>query len=356
MIENKMNYKLLNCALIMTIIFLLYKTGGLWANILGTIWNVSSPFLIAFVLAYALYPFVKFLTDHKIPKIIAIFIILILIVGILVIFGIIVVPLLFNQLGSLFNGIITFLNELSFDYDLNVGNLKETLTNNFNEIISTIGKYVSNGALNVIGVSISLFSKIFITFAASMYILFDMDKIRTSVKKYLRKKSKKAYKYVDLLDREMQSYLSGFFKIMVISLFEYTIVYTIIGHPNAVLLGSLAMIANLIPYFGGMINNLVAAVTAFVISPSLFIKTIIVFVILSGVDGYVINPLVYGKTNKVHPLIVIMSVFVGGALFGILGIVISLPLAIIIITTIKYFKEDVMDKIEDIKDAMDKKD
>ena len=111
------------------------------------------------------------------------------------------------------------------------------------------------------------------------------------------------------------------------------------------------MIANLIPYFGGIINNVVAAVTAFVISPTLFFRTIIVFVVLSMVDGYVINPIVYGKTNKVHPLVVIMSVFAGGILFGILGIIISLQLAIIIITTIQYFKDDVKDKIEDIKDS-----
>jgi predicted PurR-regulated permease PerM len=116
------------------------------------------------------------------------------------------------------------------------------------------------------------------------------------------------------------------------------------------MLGCLAMIANLIPYFGGIINNIVAAVTAFVISPALFIRTLIVFAILSMVDGYVINPLVYGKTNKVHPIVVIMSVFIGGALFGIIGIIISLPTAIILITTFKYFKDDVKDKIEDIKE------
>ena len=149
----------------------------------------------------------------------------------------------------------------------------------------------------------------------------------------------------------MHNYLTGFVRIMIISVFEYTFAYTIIGHPNAILLGSLAMIANLIPYFGGIINNVVAAVTAFVISPTLFFRTIIVFVVLSMVDGYVINPIVYGKTNKVHPLVVIMSVFAGGILFGILGIIISLPLAIIIITTIQYFKDDVKDKIEDIKDS-----
>ena len=213
-----------------------------------------------------------------------------------------------------------------------------------------MGKYVSNGAINIIGVSLGYLSTAFIAFSAAMYFLSDMDKIRKSIKKYLRKKSKKIYRYVSLLDHEMRSYLTGFVRIMLISVVEYSLVYTIIGHPNAILLGFLAMLASLIPYFGGILNNVVAAVTAFVISPALFVKTIIAFVVLSAVDGYVINPLVYGKTNKVHPIVVIMSVFAGGALFGILGIVISLPLAIIIITTFKYFKEDLIEKIDDYKE------
>ena len=75
---------------------------------------------------------------------------------------------------------------------------------------------------------------------------------------------------------------------------------------------------------------------------NLFIKTCIVFMIFSSIDGYVINPLVYGKTNQVHPLIVISSVFVGGILFGIIGIVIALPLSILIIATLKYFKKDII--------------
>lgn len=352
MIKNKIDYKLMNCALIMTIIFLLYKTGNLWIGIFSKVWDITLPFFIAFILAYALHPLVTFFTDRKLPRGLAIFIILVIIIAVFSILGVIVVPLLFNQLISLFNGIIAFLKEISIEYDINLGAFQTSLADNFNQIIMNLGKYVSDGAINIIGISLGYLSKVLICFSATMYFLSDMDKIRESAKRILRKKSKKVYHYFDLVDREMHSYLTGFARIMIISVFEYTLVYTLIGHPNAVLLGCLAMIAGLIPYFGGILNNIVAAVTAFVISPSLFIKTIIVFVILSFVDGYVINPLVYGKTNKVHPLVVIISVFAGGALFGILGIVISLPLAIILITTFKYFKEDVMDKIEDIKDSI----
>ena len=48
-------------------------------------------------------------------------------------------------------------------------------------------------------------------------------------------------------------------------------------------------------------------------------------------------------------MVVVLSVFVGGTLFGILGIILSLPVAIILITTYKYFKEDISDKIDDMR-------
>ncbi|MBR3199471.1 MAG: AI-2E family transporter, partial [Bacilli bacterium] len=82
------------------------------------------------------------------------------------------------------------------------------------------------------------------------------------------------------------------------------------------------------------------------ISPQLFVRTCIVFIIFSSIDGYIINPLVYGKSNEVHPLVVIVSVFAGGILFGIFGIIISLPLSILIISTFKYFKSDLIEMKE----------
>lgn len=351
MLKDKLNYKLMNIAVIAFIIFLIYQTGNLWIGIISTILSIAIPFFMAFVVAYALHPFLKFLTNHKLPKALSIFIVVALLVGIIAFIIVLVVPLLFSQLSSLFNGIIAFIKQISLESSIDLGPIQKSLSTSFNDIILSLGKYVSNGAVNVIGVSLGYISIAVIAFSASIYFLSDMDMIRASVKRYLKRKSKKILKYISLLDEQMKLYLTGFIRIMLITVVEYTIAYTVIGHPNAILLGFLAMIANLIPYFGGIITNIVAAITAFVISPALFVKTVITFVVLSAIDGYLINPLVYGKTNEVHPLVVIISVFAGGKLFGIAGIVISLPLAIICITTFKYFKEDISEKIDDMKDA-----
>lgn len=348
--KNKIDFKLVNLALIALIIFLLFQTSSLWIGVINKFFQILTPFIIAFVIAYAMYPLLKYLQSKKVPKGLAIFLIIALLLGIFGFIIFLVVPLLFNQSISSFGAIIDFVEEMSNKYNFDLGPLQKTLTDSFNDIIFNVGKYVSNGAINLINVSLSFLANAFLCITAAIYFLIDMESIRKNIKSYLMKKSLKSFKYVELLDKEMKSYLSGFLQIMIISLFEYTIIYTIIGHPNAVLLGFLALISNLIPYFGGMVTNVIAGITAFVISPALFIRTVITFLVLSVVDGNIIGPIVYGKSNKVKPIIVILSITAGGILLGLKGVIISFPLAIIIIATFKFFKEDINYKLDDMKE------
>lgn len=347
---NKLNYKIVNLTLISVMIYFVYKTGNLWSGILGKCANIFTPFLFAFALAYAVYPFLQKMIKRKIPKALGILFIVLFILALMCFVIYIVSTVLVGQLSSLFDSLIEFVNKISkMDFDINVAGLEKDLTDIFKEVLSSIGTYVSNGAINIIGTSLNFLSRFLIGAAAFVYFLIDMDKIRSGIKKFMKRRTQKAYDYVKALDNQMRRYLTGLLKVMLISVIEYTVAYSIIGHPNALLLGFLAGVANLIPYFGGMANNTLAAITAFVVSPTMFIKTVITFFVLSMVDSYVINANVYGKSNSIHPLIVILSVFAGSALFGIMGIVISFPLAILIVTTYKYFKDDILLNIKESK-------
>lgn len=355
MLGKKLNYKLVNCALIMVIIFLIYKTGNLWFGIVNKMSSLIFPFALAFAIAYVLYPILKYLESKKLSRGLALTVLMIFIVALIVIVCILVGPSLFSQLRNLFSSIITFLNNVSTDNSVNLDGVEATLSNVFNGIIGNLGKIVSDGLFNVIGSSISILSTLFISFASSIYFLLDMENMRYRISKLLnKKKTRRFYKYLKTLDEEMMKYLNGFLKIMIISFVEYSIVFTIIGHPDALLLAFTAMLAPLIPYFGGIINNLVAIIVASTVSPALLIRTIIASFILTTIDGNVTNPLVYGKTNQIKPILVIMSVFIFGALFGIPGIVISMPATIFIVTTFRYFEEDLKDKLEDIREDFKK--
>ena len=341
MTKRGLDYKLVNVVLLVLLIYLIYQTRSFWLGVVSVLKDILLPFFIAFIIAYAIYPLISSLVKRNVPKALAMIIVL---GGLVLIFGTLcylIFPVFTQQIGSLFNGIISFFKELAIDYNINFSSLQKQLSGTFDQTLKNIGNYISNGAIDMIGASFSIISKIFIIIAAVIYFLIDMDKIRNGVRKFVIKRNKKFYRYLSLVDKQLNSYLSGFLKIVIISFFEYLILYSIIGHPNALMLGTLAAFGNLIPYFGGIITNIIAAITAFVISPELFIKTIIVFIIFSAVDGYIINPFVYGKTNKVHPLVVIISVFAGGILGGMVGIVLALPTAIVILSTIKFYKEDI---------------
>ncbi|MEG0826324.1 MAG: AI-2E family transporter [Bacilli bacterium] len=349
MLKDKTDYKLINLALIVFIGFLVYQTKSLWFDILAKVFKIVMPFLIAFTIAYAFYPLLRYLQKKKIPKGVSVIIIIGLIIGVLSLTLGLVIPMVFNQLSSLFNGIIAFIISISKNYDLNLGPLQETLTKTFNEIISSVGNSAKDGAISAINMSLGFISVSIISFSAAVYFLIDMDKIRMYAKYYAKKSSNRNFLYIKTLDKQMLNYLSGFLKVVIVSMLEYTVAFLIIGHPNALLLGFIAAVASFIPYFGGMAVNVIAAITAFVISPALFIRTIIAFFVLSILDSYVINPAIYGKTNNIHPLIVIISVFAGGILFGVLGIIISLPVAIILLTTYRFFEKDLYLALSDKK-------
>lgn len=95
--------------------------------------------------------------------------------------------------------------------------------------------------------------------------------------------------------------------------------------------------------------NIVAIITAAVISPTLLILTIVVGIVCPQIDGYIIYPKVYGKTNNVPTLLTIFAVFTGGVLAGTIGILFALPLTIVLLTVYRHYDEDISRKIEAIK-------
>ena len=97
MLKNKLNYHIINFAALMLLLYIGVTNIGLWWGILLKIMSVLSPFIVGFAFAYAFTPLVRFL-DKKMPRVIAL---LIVILGLLLIlFGIIAItlPLVYDQL------------------------------------------------------------------------------------------------------------------------------------------------------------------------------------------------------------------------------------------------------------------
>ena len=85
---------------------------------------------------------------------------------------------------------------------------------------------------------------------------------------------------------------------------------------------------------------------------SLIILTLIITLVFPNIDGYIISPKIYGKTNELPPLLTIFAVFAGGTLFGFSGIVIAVPLTIMIMAIIKSYKSEINDKLQKVKEKI----
>lgn len=346
--KHKVNYKLINVVLTLVIIFLIINTFGFWMGVIKKIFSIVAPFIIAFAGAYALYPFVQKLVKRKVPKPLAVFIVVALVVGFLVLIMSLIIPIVIEQLIQLFNWLMEFVLKISNDYNVNL-NVIEDYIGDFKSVISNYGKSIGDFSFGVIMQSINILTLFIICFITCIYFLADMDKIRKQVKSFLRRKSKRTYRYIERIDHEVSQYFVGLEKYIIIQFIEYTTIFFLIGHPYYLLLGILCSVTTIVPYFGGIFSNIIAAITAFFVSQKLFILTLIVAFICPNIDGYIISPRVYGKTNNVPGLLTIFAVFAGGKLAGVMGIIVALPVTIILLATYRFYEDDIAQKIDDMK-------
>ncbi len=312
---NKLDFKLINICLVSIIFYFICKTSSYWLWFINRCIDIVLPIFLGFFLAYTLNPFLEYLERYKIKRFMGVIMLIIILIMVFIVLFCFLAST-YKQFLSCITYMISIIKNLSFDSSLSL------------KLIKFVDK------------SIDLLSSIVIVIVSCFYFLVDFENIKTFIKKYVYKKSKIIFNYLKIIDCELFKYIKGFLTISLISFIEYTIIYLLLSHPYALLLGILSSLSNFIPFFGGMIVQVFAVFISLGLDQTLGIKVLILTIIFGFIDAYLINPWVYGKSNKIHPLITILSVFIFGSLFGFVGIIISLPVSIVIMTGLKYFHKD----------------
>ena len=320
---SKLNFKLINFALIAIILFLFSKTITFIEDIFTILKNITLPIIISFVISYVINTFSKMI---KINKNISRIIIIILIIFILYIIFYFSIPILLNQIISLSFEIEYFFNNTNIDLSF----LKNIFLKETDNIINSFLSF------DLVSKSITTITNIIIIFVLSIFLTFKMDLIKEKIRLFLLSlKKDKLYNIIKNIDISLSNYLKGLGIIVIIEMIEYTCIYYLVDHPNFLLLGFLAGITTFIPYFGGLFTNIIALITSFCISKKLFIICLIIAIVVPIIDGYVIDPKIYEKTNRINPLKVIISLVICSNLFGVIGVLIAIPFYIIVEEIIK---------------------
>jgi predicted PurR-regulated permease PerM len=127
--------------------------------------------------------------------------------------------------------------------------------------------------------------------------------------------------------RTVGGYVTGNLAISVVAGVTSTIVLLILGVPFAVALGLLVAILDLIPLAGATIAALLVSTVGFLHSVTAGIVLIVFFVLYQQFENHVLQPLVYGRTVQLSPLVVLIAVLMGAKLAGVVGALGAIPIA-----------------------------
>ncbi|MEP7238648.1 MAG: AI-2E family transporter [Ferruginibacter sp.] len=296
--------------------------------------DIIIPIVYATIFAILLNPIVNFLLRKKVSKIIAITIV----VSVSLIVVLVIFYLFFSQLSMFSKSFPQFKIKL----DLASDQLVKWAAHEFGYRPSKINKWITDTQAQAIssyanGETLSQLGQLTITLVLIPVYLFMMLYYKSLLLEFIRKLFRQEHHtaVVEVLANSkniIQSYLVGLFFEMIIMAVLNSAGLLILGIDYAVILGILAAVLNIIPYIGGIVATLLPMIIAFVTKDSL-VYPLLVFVIticIQFIDNNFIVPRIVASRVQINALISVIGVLIGGAIWGVGGMFLSIPLIAIL--------------------------
>ena len=253
--------------------------------------------------------------------------------GVVVAIGFTFVPTLVHQVND-------FVNKLpDYAHDVTHGRGRLGFLETKYHIQERIRKAVSDGGatkvLGLSGVALSVAKSVISIVVATVTILFMTYFMLLEGPKWVERgfgllpePSRPRWRNVGhQIYRTVGGYVTGNLLISLIAGSLTTIVLLILGVPYAVALGLIVAILDLIPLAGATIAAILIGTVAFIHSIPAGIIVIVFFILYQQVENHLLQPLVYGRTVQLSPLVVLISILIGAELAGILGALGAIPVA-----------------------------
>ena len=336
-------------ALAVIIAFKVVSEIGFFMGIASRIWGIVTPFFYGFMLAYIINipcggigrllekSKIGFIVKRK--QILSILLVLIIFILILALMLHLIIPAIYDSIRLFIANfqthyentmrIIDRINNLElFGIHISLDRIASRITDAFGafsieDILSPLNA--------VIGVGTAIFSG-FIAFISSIYILIEKDKFKAYAHRLLKAFTSAwlydaTITYASKLNHNFRQYI---FTQTIDGLILGTLVAIqlyILGSPYFLVLGIILGILNYIPYFGSIVGSIIA-IAVVMFTQGLGIGTIaaVTLLITQQIDGNIIQPKLMGGSFSLSPLLIIVSITIGGALYGILGMIVAIPI------------------------------
>lgn len=296
------------------------------------------PFILAIILVYLLNPVVGRMEKRGSPRVAAILILylgVIIVVTGLFMYG---VPRMVNQLETLVESIPVYTDQV----EGMVQNIQQSFDNStippgvhqiVDERIRWAELRLMGMVRQVMDLLLALLGNLF-NFALAPVLAFYMMKDLEHLKKWAISQvpgewTTDVLYLAKQIDHVFASFIRGHLTVVLIVGVLTSIAFMLIGLQFATMLGIIAGLAELIPYFGPLIGAIPAVAMALLQSKWLAVKVVIAVFVIQQLEGNIISPKILGHSVGLHPLAIIIALLAGGHLFGIAGMLLAVPLAAI---------------------------
>ena len=301
--------------------------------------------LFSILLAVALHPLVKWIEKKGLKRSFALAVVLMLIIGVIILALVVMVGSLARNLILVWNTLPSHLDQFKGDPTIApyVEQVKVTITNLDISQIVEVG--VVKGS-SILSSAASILNGIILVFFLTVFLSLEHKYLLNIVRKSLPKDWQSRYnEIVPVASKVIGGYIRGQALTSFLMMIAAFIIYTIIGIPNAFALAVFAGLTDIIPMVGGFIGVVPAAVVGLSVSPLTAILVVILMSAYQTLNNNYITPKVYGGSMKLSPFLVMITTTGGFMLFGMPGILLSLPIAAVASFAItEYFNIPILEK------------
>lgn len=294
-------------------------------------------FIFALIISVLFNPIIDFLQKRRIPRTIAVIIVYVGTFGILSFLIYLIIPLFVSETQMFLKSFPEYFEKISpFLRGLGLQAFE-----NIESFLRAIGTTLERMADNIFGALFAIFGGVFATLFVIITAIF-LSLEGKSVEKGLLLLFPKRYEaqVLDVWGR-CQKKVAGWFGARLIAcLFVGVLSYVLLMLTNVKYPFTLAMFAgvfNFIPYIGPLLTGIVFFLVIFPADMFKSVFVLIVFIIIQQLENSILTPILMKKFVGLPPALVLLSLVVGGSLWGLLGAILAIPLFGILFEFLKEF-------------------
>lgn len=305
----------------------------LW--ILGKVWLVIPPIVIAIAIIYMLNPVVTRLHARGMARWLGSCLSYIVLMGVLTLIGFLVIPSITAQAGQLADDFPTIYEDLvadlqGFAEDLGFSNLDLPSYEELKDGLSGDGGFLDGKLGRITDLTLSVLEALFLLLIApviAFYLLIDLPKVRAKVVSLIPERQRVEVIYVA---RELGLAVGGFLRgqLLVAAIVGVmtSFGFWAVGLPFWLLIGMIAGFLNIIPFVGPWVGGTLGVMVALATRD---LQTAawagLVALIVQQIDNHFVSPTVLRATVRIHPAMIILGLVLGASLGGFWGVVLAVP-------------------------------